>query len=167
MSKVAVGNAVLHLPYSIDERGVTWCTFTDPELARVGASERELTSRKVSYEVYRFPFSKIDRAIVEGETTSWIKVFAKKLTGRIYGATILGANAGEMIGEYALAIRNRVPLSKISDTIHPYPTYVLGNRRAADQWYIQKQTPGLVRWIQRLFGYRGALPSNGDPKRII
>lgn len=167
MGKVAVGNAILHLPYSVDERGVTWCTFTDPELARVGASELELKNEKAGYETYRFPFSRIDRAITEGEPVGWIKVFVKKLTGRIYGATILGASAGEMIGEYALAIRNGVPAGKISDTIHPYPTYALGNRRAADQWYIRKQTPGLVRWIQRLFGYRGTLPNASDPKRII
>lgn len=166
MGKVAVGNAILHLPYSIDERGVTWCTFTDPELAHVGASEQQLNERKVRYEVYRFPFSKIDRAITEGETTGCIKVLARSLTGKVYGATICGANAGEMIGEYALAIRNGVSLSKISDTVHPYPTYALGNRRAADQWYIRKQTPRVVGWIQRIFGYRGSLPS-ADPKRII
>ena len=166
MGKVAVGNAILHLPYSIDERGITWCTFTDPELAHVGASEQELNKTKVRYEVYRFPFSKIDRAVTEGEPTGWIKIFAKSLTGKVYGATICGANAGEMIGEYALAIRSGVSLSKISDTVHPYPTYALGNRRAADQWYIRKQTPRVVSWIQWLFGYRGNLPSS-DPKRII
>ena len=44
---------------------------------------------------------------------------------------------------------------KISDTIHPYPTYGLGARRAADQWYVQKQSPLLVRLLKAIFRYRG------------
>jgi hypothetical protein len=96
-----------------------------------------------------------------------IKVFAKKLTGKIYGATILGANAGDLIGEYALAVRNGMTLRQIADTIHPYPTLGLGNRRAADQWYVRKQSRTLVRWIQRVFRYRGQLPDTSDPERIV
>ena len=77
--------------------------------------------------------------------------------GRIFGVSILGANAGEMIGEYALAMRNGVRLDKLSATIHPYPTYGLGNRRAADLYMMAKLTPRMVRWLRRLFGLRGDL----------
>jgi len=167
MSKIAVTNALLHWPLSIDKRGVTWCTFTDPELAHVGATEADLRSRGVDFEVSRFPYSKIDRAITDGETTGMIKVFARKFSGKIFGAAILGVNAGDLICEYAIAIRNGVTLRQISDTIHPYPTYGLGNRRAADQWYIRKQSRTVVRWIQRIFGYRGQLPDTSDPDRIV
>jgi pyruvate/2-oxoglutarate dehydrogenase complex dihydrolipoamide dehydrogenase (E3) component len=166
-SKVAVTNALLHLPASADARGVTWCTYTDPELAHVGASEEDLKKRGMDVGVYRFPYSKIDRAITDGDTAGMIKVFAKKLTGNIYGATILGAHAGDLIGEYALALRNGISLRQIADTIHPYPTLALGNRRAADQWYVRKQSHTLIRWIQRIFGYRGQLPDTSDPERII
>ena len=64
-----------------------------------------------------------------------------------------------MIGEYALAIRSRLSMRQIADTIHPYPTYVLGNRRAADQWYTHKASPRLVRLLQWVFGYRGEVPA--------
>ena len=167
MAKVAVSNALLRFPASIDFRHAIWCTFTDPELAHVGASEAELKEKETAYDVYRFPFSKIDRAVTETETTGMIKVMAKSLTGRILGVNILGAHAGEMIGEYALAMRNGVTLRQIADTIHPYPTYVLGNRRAADQWYIRKLSPGYIRWVQRIFGYRGRLPDPPDPNRVM
>ena len=167
MAKVAVSNALLRFPASIDYKHATWCTFTDPELAHVGASEAELKEKETSYDVYRFPFSKIDRAVTETETTGMIKVMAKRLTGKILGVDILGAHAGEMIGEYALAMRNGVTLRQIADTIHPYPTYVLGNRRAADQWYIRKLSPGYIRWVQRIFGYRGRLPDLPDPNRVM
>jgi pyruvate/2-oxoglutarate dehydrogenase complex dihydrolipoamide dehydrogenase (E3) component len=154
MAKVAVMNAILHVPFSLDERHVTWCTFTDPELAHVGSSEAELQRDGVKYTIYRFPFTQLDRAITESETTGLVKVLAGRW-GRILGVSILGAHAGEMIGEYALAMRNGVRLDKISSTIHPYPTYGLGNRRAADLFMIDKLSPGLVRWLQRLFRLRG------------
>ncbi|MCL5744158.1 MAG: hypothetical protein M1541_09575 [Acidobacteria bacterium] len=156
MAKVAVTNAILHVPASLDERHITWTTFTDPELAHVGRSEDELKRDGVKYSVYRFPFTQLDRAITESEMTGMVKVLASGW-GRILGVSILGQNAGEMIGEYALAMRNGVRLDKVSSTIHPYPTYVLGNRRAADLYMMAKLTPTMVRWIQRMFGLRGDL----------
>ncbi len=167
MAKVAVTNAILHLPVSLDTKNVPWCTYTDPELAHVGASEDDLKKREIGYDVYRFPFTKIDRAITDSETTGMIKVLAKRWKGTIYGASILGTNAGDMISEYALAMRNKLSLRRIADTIHPYPTYALGNRRAADQWYVRKQSRTLVRWLQLIFGYRGQLPDTSDPNRIL
>jgi len=167
MAKVAVTTALLHFPMSIDKSNVPWCTYTDPELAHVGASESELKSRGQRYEVYRFPFTKIDRALTDSETTGLVKVLARKFDGRVYGASILGAHAGEMIGEFALAMRNKVTLRNMADTIHPYPTYGLGNRRAADQWYVRKQSRTFVRLLQMIFGYRGQLPDTSDPNRIV
>lgn len=156
MAKVAVTNAILHLPASLDERHITWTTFTDPELAHVGRSEEELKRDGVNYSVYRFPFTQLDRAIMESETAGMVKVFASRW-GRILGVSILGANAGEMIGEYALAMRNGVGLNKVSSTIHPYPAYVLGNRRAADLFMMAKLTPTMVRCLQWISGLRGDL----------
>lgn len=167
MSKVAVTHALLHLPLSIDAGGAAWCTYTDPELAHVGMGEDDLRKRGIDFGIYRFPYSKIDRAIADGRTTGLIKVFARRFDGKLYGASILGASAGDLIGEYSLAVRNGIRLRQIADTIHPYPTYGLGNRRAADQWYVRKQSRAVVRWIQRIFGYRGQLPDTSDPERIM
>jgi pyruvate/2-oxoglutarate dehydrogenase complex dihydrolipoamide dehydrogenase (E3) component len=133
---------------------MTWTTFTDPELAHVGRHEKDLKREGVKYSVYRFPFTQLDRAITESATTGAVKVLANKW-GRILGVSILGVSAGEMIGEYALAMRNGVRLDKISATIHPYPTYALGNRRAADLYMMAKLTPAMVRWLQRIFRLRG------------
>ncbi|MDX1545450.1 MAG: FAD-dependent oxidoreductase [Rhodothermales bacterium] len=167
MAKVAVTNAILKLPSKIDAGHVPWVTYADPELAHVGARARDLDERGAAYRTYRFPYTKVDRAVTERETTGLIKVFAKPLTGTILGATVLGARAGELIGEFAVAMRHGVSLRKLSDTIHPYPTYGLGARRAADQWYAQKQSPTLVRVLQTVFGYRGQVPPEPDPDRIV
>ncbi|NNE45858.1 MAG: FAD-dependent oxidoreductase [Rhodothermales bacterium] len=155
MAKVAVTNALLKLPMKIDSRNVPWVTFTDPEVAHVGATSADLTQAGTNFQTYRFPYSKVDRAVTDGETEGVIKVYAKPSTGRIYGVDIVGTSAGELISEYALAMKNRISLRKISDTIHPYPTYGLGARRAADQWYVQKQSPTLVKILKMIFRYRG------------
>lgn len=167
MAKIATTNALLKFPMKIDHKHVPWATYTDPELAHVGASEKELEERGVSFETYRFPFSKIDRAITDGQTTGLIKVHAKKWNGKILGASVVGVHAGEMISQYALAMKNGVSLRNFADTIHPYPSYGLGARRAADQWYIKNQSETVVKWIQRIFRYRGKIPDYSNPNRIV
>ncbi len=167
MAKVATSNALIKIPIKIDRKHVPWVTYTEPELGHVGATQKQLEESGEMFEVYRFPFSKIDRAITDGNTTGMIKVYAKKWSGKILGASILGAHAGEMISQYALAMRNGVSLRDFADTIHPYPSYGLGARRAADQWYIRNQSERLVKWIKRIFGYRGEIPDYSDPNRIV
>lgn len=154
-AKVAVMNAILHMPASRKDDRVSWCTFTDPELAHAGLGEEELRKRGEKFQVYRFPFSRLDRAITESESTGLVKVFANS-RGKVLGASILGANAGEMIAEYALAIQAKAGLGAISSTIHPYPTYALANRRAADVFATSVLAPSRVTWIRRLFRLRGS-----------
>ena len=166
-AKVAATNALLKYPMKIDSKHVPWVTYTSPELGHVGATQAELDQKGVSYEVYRFPYKKIDRAITDEATVGWIKIYAKKFSGKILGADVLGEQGGEMIAQYALAMRNGISLRQMADTIYPYPSYALGARRAADQWYIKNQTVGLVKWLKRIFGYRGSLPDLSDPDRIV
>lgn len=167
MAKVAASRALLKLPMKMDLKHITWATFTSPEIAHVGATEKELNEKGEKFEVYRFPYSKIDRAVTEGETVGLIKIFAKKFSGKILGASVVGAHAGEFISEYAVAMKNGVSLRNIADTIHPYPSWGLGARRAADQWYIRNQSVGTVKWIKRIFGYKGEIPDYSDPNRIV
>jgi pyruvate/2-oxoglutarate dehydrogenase complex dihydrolipoamide dehydrogenase (E3) component len=167
MAKVATTNALIKVPMKIDSKHVPWVTYTEPELGHVGATEKELKEKGVKFVVYRFPFSKIDRAITDGATTGMIQVYAKKWSGKILGASVLGAHAGEMISQYALAMRNGISLRDFADTIHPYPSYALGARRAADQWYIKNQSETLVKWVKRIFRYRGEIPDYSDPNRIV
>lgn len=167
MAKVATTKALLKIPMKIDKDHVPWSTYTDPELSHVGAPEKKLKAKGASYEVYRFPYDKIDRALTDDATDGLIKVFARKVDGKILGATIYGKQAGDLIGEYALAMRNGVTLRNIADTIHPYPTYSLGVRRAADQWYVKNQSEWLTKIIKWLFGYRGTIPDLSDEDRIM
>jgi len=160
MAKVAVTNAILHWPQKLDQKCVTWATFTDPEIAHLGSSEEKLRREGTTYSVYRFPFRKLDRAITDGAANGETKVLAGP-GGGILGASIVGEHAGEMISEYALAMRNGIHLAGISSTIHPYPTYMLGNRRAADKKAEKQLDSVLLKLLGMLFGYRGQRKGSG------
>ncbi|MEX0721771.1 MAG: FAD-dependent oxidoreductase [Balneolaceae bacterium] len=168
MAKIAATKALLkYIPMKIDEAHVPWVTFTDPELAHVGATEKQLQEKGQKFEVYKFPYSKIDRAIAEGKEVGLIKIFARKWSGKILGAAVVGAHAGELISEYALAMKNGISLRHMADTIHPYPSWGLGARRAADQWYIKRQSEWQVKLIKTMFGYKGKIPDFSDKDRVV
>ena len=160
MSKVAVTNAILRWRKALDEKHVVWSTFTEPELAHLGQSEQQLREQRQKYAVFRFPYAKLDRAITESETEGEVKVLADE-RGRILGASILGAHGGEMISEYALAMRNGLRLSQIAGTIHPYPTYMLGNRKTADQFIAKQLDSPLLALLGKCLRYRGQRRGSG------
>jgi pyruvate/2-oxoglutarate dehydrogenase complex dihydrolipoamide dehydrogenase (E3) component len=134
---------------------VPWCTYADPELARVGLSETEAKHQGVAHRVYRFPFADIDRARAEGETEGCAKLVTDP-KGRLLGAAIVGAHAGELIAEAVLAMNRGLKASALSGAIHVYPTLAQVNRRAADQRMKEGLTPSSKAWIRRLFGLQGS-----------
>jgi pyruvate/2-oxoglutarate dehydrogenase complex dihydrolipoamide dehydrogenase (E3) component len=133
---------------------VPWCTYTDPELARVGLSEAEARRYGIEHRIYRFPFGDVDRARVEGETEGFAKLVTDR-RGRLLGAAIVGADAGELIAECVLAIGKRMKVGDISAAIHAYPTRSQIARRAADERRKAALTPSSRAWMRRVFGLRG------------
>lgn len=123
----------------IDRQAIPRVTYTDPEVASIGLSEEEAIAKygtkKVA--VYRVPMSEVDRAITQDRTEGFITIVTKRWSSRILGATIVCPRAGEMLSEISLAMFAKIPLRKLAGLIHPYPTYSLGIRRAADKWLSQ------------------------------
>ncbi len=154
-ARIAVQNALLLFPVGTSRGQLPWVTYTAPELGHVGETAETLRERGTAFETYRFPYARLDRAITEDATAGEIVVHARSFDGKLYGASVLGARAGEIVGVFSLAIANGIPLRSISSAIFAYPTYALGARRAADQWIVSKQSAWLVRLIQTVFGYRG------------
>jgi pyruvate/2-oxoglutarate dehydrogenase complex dihydrolipoamide dehydrogenase (E3) component len=138
-----------------ETRVVPWCTFTEPELARVGLSESEAKQQNVAHSVYRFPFDDMDRARADGETEGFAKIVTDA-KGVILGAGIAGPHAGELIHEYVLAVAKGMKTDDLSNTIHVYPTLAQINRRVADQRRKAALTPTAKKWIMRIAGLRGA-----------
>lgn len=130
-----------------------WATFTDPELAHVGLSEREADERGIALDTYTQPFELVDRAILDGETEGFVRVHTERGRDRILGATIVGKHAGDLISELTLAMKAGVGLGGIASVIHPYPTRADGIRKLGDQYNRTRLTPraksilaGIARW---------------------
>jgi len=131
---LVIRSALFGLPAKARTDHIPWATYTDPELAQVGLTEAQ--ARKdygARLEVARFEFSGNDRAIAEGRTTGFIKVMVVK--GRPVGASIVGPQAGELIGLWALVIANKLKMSAVANMVAPYPTLGEVNKRAAGAYF--------------------------------
>jgi pyruvate/2-oxoglutarate dehydrogenase complex dihydrolipoamide dehydrogenase (E3) component len=151
---VVIKNALFRLPARVDYRALPWATYTDPELAQVGMTEAEARRAHGSaLRVLRWSFHENDRAQTERETHGLVKVLARR-NGRVLGASILGAHAGELIQSWGLAISAGVKLSTIAGMIAPYPTLGEASKRAAGSFFtpslFSDRTRRLVRLLARL-----------------
>lgn len=134
---VAVRNALVPIgKKKVDYRVVPWCTFTDPEAARVGLTPAEAEKQHKQVRVVKFPWADIDRAQTESETTGFIKLVLAGKKEEIVGAHLVGAHAGELLGEVALAMQHRFTIKNILDTIHTYPTMSTGIQQTAFEAYL-------------------------------
>jgi pyruvate/2-oxoglutarate dehydrogenase complex dihydrolipoamide dehydrogenase (E3) component len=118
-----------------------WCTYTDPEVARVGINEREARERGLAIDTLVRPLGEVDRARTDGETDGFVKVHLRRGTDRIVGATVVARRAGEMVSEVTLAIAAGIGLDRLSAVIHPYPTQAEAVRHLADQHRRARLTP--------------------------
>jgi pyruvate/2-oxoglutarate dehydrogenase complex dihydrolipoamide dehydrogenase (E3) component len=159
---IVLRNALFHLPVKADTSAVPWCTFSDPELARVGMSESEANKKNIPHKVYRFSFGDIDRAQTSGDTAGFVKVVTRP-GGRLLGAAIVGPHAGELIHEYALALTKKMDISELSHVIHIYPTLSQINRRVADERRKQKLTATVKKLLRWIFGLRGTASGEANP----
>ena len=165
MARIAVRNALFpFLPAQKFSRVVMpWCTYTEPEIAHAGASARDLETKKIAHETIEVPFAEVDRAKLDGETGGLLKLRVSP-HGRILGATLVAAHAGEMIGELTLAISRKIPLGDLASVIHPYPTQAEAIRKAGDLWNRRRLTPGRQRLLARILRWVHGAPGRGSAR---
>lgn len=131
----AVNGLFGHLKkFKVDYRVIPWTTFIDPEVARVGLNEQEAIKKGIDFEITRYEFEDLDRAITESANKGFIKVITPKGKDKILGVTIVAEHAGDLIPEFILAMKHGLGLNKILGTIHIYPTWAEGNKYAAGEW---------------------------------
>ena len=131
---VVIRSILFGLPAKARQDHIPWATYTDPELAQVGLTEAQARKEHgINLEVVRFEYHENDRAIAESKTTGFIKVMVVK--GRPVGASIVGAQAGELIGLWALVIANKLKMSAVANMVAPYPTLGEINKRAAGAYF--------------------------------
>ncbi|MFH1202225.1 MAG: dihydrolipoyl dehydrogenase [Candidatus Omnitrophota bacterium] len=105
-----------------DYSSVPSAIFTEPEIASVGIDEDEAKAKNIEIKVAKFSFLGLGLAHITGATDGFIKIIAAKHTEEILGAVIFGQSATELIGSLSLAIRNKLTISQIKNTIFPHPT---------------------------------------------
>jgi dihydrolipoamide dehydrogenase len=147
---IAVRNALVPVgKKKVDYRVVPWCTFTDPEAARVGLTPDEAEKQYKKVRIVKFPWAEIDRAQTEGETMGFIKLVLAGKKDEIVGVHMVGARAGEMLGEMALAMQNNLTINDILNTIHTYPTMNTGIQQTVFEAYLEGEAASNNRKIVR------------------
>lgn len=106
----------------LDHTNITWSTFTEPEVARLGLTEVKASEIYSNIQVLYLSYKELDRAIVDDKTTGFAKVICDS-KGYIVGATIVGERASELLSELQLARMEGIPIQNIKNTIHSYPSY--------------------------------------------
>ena len=152
-ARVVVRNILMPLQIlrqKIDYNVVPWCTYVDPEIATVGLNETSARKKNVSHKVIRQEWSEVDRAVVEREDEGFAKVVLAAGSDKILGATLVCEGAGDLMHEFALAMKYGIGLGKIAATIHAYPTRAEAARKLGDKYNKTRLTPKakkIFRWL--------------------
>lgn len=128
--RVAADNAVGGGDRTLDLRAVPRVTFTSPQVAAVGLGPAEAREQGLDIEVSRLGLEHVPRALVEHRTGGWIQVVAERESGRIVGVQAVGPNAAELLGEATLVVRLGLTIEQVTETLHPYLTWVEGLKLA-------------------------------------
>ena len=117
-------------------RALPWATFTDPEIAGVGLTEEAARAKHGDkLEVLRFPYEHLDRAMTDGRGDGFVKVLLAPgglreiLGGEVVGAHAVGANAAEIVQQFAVLMAWRLPAGILAKVVQAYPTYSLAGRQ--------------------------------------
>ncbi len=135
--------------FKVDYSVIPWTTFIDPEVARVGLNEQEAREKNIDYEVTRFGFDDLDRAIADGAVQGFVKALTVPGKDKILGVTIVGEHGGDLLAEFVLAMKHGLGLNKILSTIHTYPTLSEANKYVAGEWkkaHAPEKVLGWMKW---------------------
>ncbi|MFN0199199.1 MAG: FAD-dependent oxidoreductase, partial [Planctomycetaceae bacterium] len=147
MAQIVLQNALFLGRAKFSSLIIPWCTYTQPEVAQVGLSVKDLIERGIEADTYEQRFDQVDRAILDDQTEGFVKVLTKRGSDRILGATIVADHAGDLISEITLAMGQNIGLGKLAKTIFPYPTQAEGIKKVATLYRKSKLTP----FVKRLF----------------
>ena len=153
MARIVIGNALFFGRSKASDLTIPWCTYTEPELAHVGKTSQELGADGAPFQTFTVQMSEVDRAILDGEDEGFVRVHADQ-KGRILGATIVAAHAGDMIAEFSLAMTNGLTMGNIAKTIHPYPTQAEAVRKVGDLHNRTRLTPLVKRAMNTILAWR-------------
>ena len=125
-------DVILGVKSTMNYGAVPGVIYTSPEVASVGASENLLKERKIAYKMVKFPFTANSRYVATGgKDPCFVKYLVCEKTKKLFGASIIGPHAGELIGEATIAIAAELTLDVLAHTIHAHPTHLEALHEAA------------------------------------
>ena len=151
---VVLRNALFRLPARVDLGGLARVTYTEPELARAGLTENGARDAYGRICILRWPFAENDRARAEHRSGGLVKVIVRP-NGKVVGAGIAGAAAGELIQPWSLAIAQGLKAGAVAGLIAPGPTLSEANTRAAGNLLLPRLFNDRVRALVRLLAPLG------------
>ena len=128
---VALAEHLAGKPAHVNYDVIPSVVYTAPEVALVGRSEEDLKEAGIDYKVGKFPFTANGRAKVNGTTDGFVKILADAESDKVLGVHILGAQAGDMIAEAAVAMEFSASAEDIARTCHAHPTLTEAVKEAA------------------------------------
>lgn len=152
-ARIVIQNALFFGRRKLSALTIPWCTYTSPEIAHVGLSERDARAQGIDVDTWVRELSHVDRAIAEGDTLGFVKIHTPRGRDRILGATVVARNAGDLVSEISVAMAGGVGLGRLASVIHPYPTQAEAIRQIGDAYNRTRLTPTVRRlfdWILRL-----------------
>lgn len=140
-AKIVIQNALFPGRGKVSTLTIPWCTYTEPEIAHVGLYEKDAEKMGIEVETFVKHFHEVDRAIIDGDESGFVKIHVKKGSDKIVGATIVASHAGEMISEITLAMVGNLGVKTLANVIHPYPTQADAIKKAAGEYYRKLLSP--------------------------
>ncbi len=106
----------------IDYEKIPGCTYSHPEVASVGLTEKVARDRGYEVKVGKFPFAAIGKAMILGETMGFVKIVSEARYDEVLGVHIIGPKATELIAEACLGMKLETTVEEIAHTVHAHPT---------------------------------------------
>ena len=150
-ARIVIANALFPGRARASKLVVPWTTYTSPEVAHVGATAENIAATSERADIFTTFLHDVDRARLDGQDQGFLRVYLKKGTDHILGATLVAEHAGDMISEMTLAISSGLGLSKLGTAIHPYPTQAEIFRKTADAWRRTRLTPSVKKLLRTYF----------------
>ena len=153
MARIVLQNALFFGRKQASALVIPWCTYTSPEIAHVGMNSEQASTRGKEVMTLTVKMNEVDRAVLDGDTGGFARAHVERKSGRILGATMVSAHAGESIAEMSLAITGRAKISTLAATIHPYPTQAEAWKKLGDAWSRTRLTPWVARLMKTFLGW--------------
>ncbi|QDU52306.1 mercuric reductase [Gimesia panareensis] len=141
LARIVIQNALFFGRAKASHLLIPWSTYTSPEVAHVGLLPAQAESQGIKIQTFIQEMKDVDRALLEGEESGFVKVHVKAGSDKIVGATVVGQHAGDLVSEITVAMNNGIGLKGIGSTIHPYPTQAEAIRKLGDQFNRTRLTP--------------------------